>query len=135
VQPRNIIKFCTNYFTYSGYYWVLTVQIIQLFQYVYFCYLFYIFLVIFFPAMGRNRDSANPDMLIAAICAIGTFFALGFVVPLINMFRWSTVILIGLGLVTFIFSMISVSDVGFPYRPKTSVMRVNFLVRKYFIAY
>jgi len=58
------------------------VQISQLFQYVYFCYLFYIFLVIFFPAMGRNRDSANPDMLIALICAVGTFFALGFVVIL-----------------------------------------------------
>ncbi|XP_050743758.1 endoplasmic reticulum metallopeptidase 1-like [Drosophila biarmipes] len=110
-----------------GYYWVLTVQIVQLFQYVYFCYLFYIFLVIFFPAMGRNRDSANPDMLIALICALGTFFALGFVVPLINMFRWSTVLLIGLGVITFTFCMISVSEVGFPYRAKTSVMRVNFL--------
>ncbi|XP_017033293.1 endoplasmic reticulum metallopeptidase 1 [Drosophila kikkawai] len=110
-----------------GYYWVVTVEIIQLFQFVYFCYLFYIFLVIFFPAMGRNRDSSNPDMLIALICAMGTFFALGFVVPLINMFRWSTVLLIGLGVVTFIFCMISLSEVGFPYRPKTSVMRVNFL--------
>ncbi|XP_039483625.1 endoplasmic reticulum metallopeptidase 1 isoform X2 [Drosophila santomea] len=119
-----------------GYYWVLTVQIVQLLQYVYFCYLFYIFLVIFFPAMGRNRDSANPDMLIALICAVGTFFALGFVVPLINMFRWSTFLLIGLGVVTFIFSMISVSDVGFPYRPKTSVMRVNFLqTRRMFYEY
>nr|XP_041633023.1 endoplasmic reticulum metallopeptidase 1 isoform X2 [Drosophila kikkawai] len=96
-------------------------------EFVYFCYLFYIFLVIFFPAMGRNRDSSNPDMLIALICAMGTFFALGFVVPLINMFRWSTVLLIGLGVVTFIFCMISLSEVGFPYRPKTSVMRVNFL--------
>ncbi|XP_043643211.1 endoplasmic reticulum metallopeptidase 1-like isoform X2 [Drosophila teissieri] len=119
-----------------GYYWTLTVQIIQLLQYVYFCYLFYIFLVIFFPAMGRNRDSANPDLLIALICAVGTFFALGFVVPLINMFRWSTFLLIGLGVVTFIFSMISVSEVGFPYRPKTSVMRVNFLqTRRMFYEY
>ncbi|KMY93170.1 endoplasmic reticulum metallopeptidase 1 [Drosophila simulans] len=119
-----------------GYYWVLTVQISQLFQYVYFCYLFYIFLVIFFPAMGRNRDSANPDMLIALICAVGTFFALGFVVPLINMFRWSPYLLIGLGVVTFIFSMISITEVGFPYRPKTSVMRVNFLqTRRMFYEY
>ncbi|KAH8252249.1 hypothetical protein KR038_011279, partial [Drosophila bunnanda] len=114
-----------------GYYWVLTVKIIQLFQFVYFCYLFYIFLVIFFPAMGRNRTSSNPDMLIAMICAMGTLFALGFVVPLINMFRWSTLLLIGLGVVTFIFCMISISEVGFPYRPKTSVMRVNFLVSLY----
>ncbi|XP_033153297.1 endoplasmic reticulum metallopeptidase 1 isoform X2 [Drosophila mauritiana] len=119
-----------------GYYWVLTVQISQLFQYVYFCYLFYIFLVIFFPAMGRNRDSANPDMLIALICAVGTFFALGFVVPLINMFRWSPYLLICLGAVTFIFSMISITEVGFPYRPKTSVMRVNFLqTRRMFYEY
>ncbi|XP_017068761.1 endoplasmic reticulum metallopeptidase 1 [Drosophila eugracilis] len=119
-----------------GYYWVLPVQLIQLFQFVYFSYLFYIFLVIFFPAMGRNRDSSNPDMLIALICAVGTFFALGFVVPLINMFRWSTILLIGLGVVTFVFSMISVSQVGFPYRPKTSVMRVNFLqTRRMFYEY
>jgi len=44
------------------------------------------------------------------------------------MFRWSTYLLICLGVVTFIFSMISITGVGFPYRPKTSVMRVNFLV-------
>lgn len=49
-------------------------------------------------------------------------------VPLINMFRWSTVVLLCLAMVTFIFSMISVSPVGFPYRTRTSVMRVNFLV-------
>lgn len=44
------------------------------------------------------------------------------------MFRWSKFIMVGLGIVTFIFSMIAISDAGFPYRPKTSVMRVNFLV-------
>ncbi|XP_022227757.2 endoplasmic reticulum metallopeptidase 1 [Drosophila obscura] len=119
-----------------GYYWVLTVQILQLMPFVYFCYLFYTFLVVFFPMMGRNRDSVNPDMLIALICALGTFFALGFVVPLINMFRWSTLVLVGLGVVTFVFSMIAVSEVGFPYRPKTSVMRVNFLhTRRIFYEY
>lgn len=44
------------------------------------------------------------------------------------MFRWSKFIMLGLAIVTFIFSMIAISEVGFPYRPKTSVMRVNFLV-------
>ncbi|KAH8401894.1 hypothetical protein KR009_008525, partial [Drosophila setifemur] len=127
---KDVVSIPSKYeisYRFPGYYWVLTTQIIQLMPFVYFCYLFYIFLVIFFPAMGRNRDSANPDMLIALICAMGTLFALGFVVPLINMFRWSTFILIGLGVVTFVFCMISVSEVGFPYRPRTSVMRVNFL--------
>ncbi|XP_002138480.2 endoplasmic reticulum metallopeptidase 1 [Drosophila pseudoobscura] len=119
-----------------GYYWVLIVEIFQLMPFVYFCYLFYTFLVVFFPMMGRNRDSINPDVLIALICALGTFFALGFVVPLINMFRWSTLVLLGLGVVTFVFSMIAVTDIGFPYRPKTNVMRVNFLhTRRIFYEY
>ncbi|XP_026842283.1 endoplasmic reticulum metallopeptidase 1 isoform X2 [Drosophila persimilis] len=119
-----------------GYYWVLIVEIFQLMPFVYFCYLFYTFLVVFFPMMGRNRDSINPDVLIALICALGTFFALGFVVPLINMFRWSTLVLLGLGVVTFVFSMIAVTDIGFPYRPNTNVMRVNFLhTRRIFYEY
>lgn len=49
------------------------------------------------------------------------------------MFRWSRFIMLTLGIVTFIFSMIAVSDVGFPYRARTSVMRVNFLVRSVFV--
>lgn len=36
--------------------------------------------------------------------------------------------MLSLGIITFIFSMIAISDVGFPYRAKTSIMRVNFLV-------
>lgn len=48
--------------------------------------------------------------------------------PLINMFSWSKLLMLSLGIITFIFSMIAISDVGFPYRAKTSVMRVNFLV-------
>lgn len=34
----------------------------------------------------------------------------------------------GLALVMFIFCMISVSEVGFPYRARTNVMRLHFLV-------
>lgn len=30
--------------------------------------------------MGRNGSSLNPDLLIAILCAVGTFIALGFVV-------------------------------------------------------
>ncbi|EDW09407.2 endoplasmic reticulum metallopeptidase 1 [Drosophila mojavensis] len=116
-----------------GYYWVLITEILQLMPFFYFSYLFHLFLVIFIPMMGRNGSSINPDLLIALICTLGTFFALGFVSPLINMFRWSKFIMLGLAIVTFIFSMIAISGVGFPYRPKTSVMRVNFLhVRRVF---
>ncbi|EDW85577.2 uncharacterized protein Dwil_GK23156 [Drosophila willistoni] len=116
--------------------WVLLVEAFQIMPFLYFCYLFHTFLVVFFPMMGRNGNSINPDLLIAILCAIGTFFAFGFVGPLINMFRWPKLILLGLGVVTFIFSMIAVSDVGFPYRSKTNPMRVNFLhTRRLFYEY
>lgn len=45
-----------------------------------------------------------------------------------NMFRRSKILLLSLLLVTFIFAMIAITPVGFPYRPKTNVGRVNFLV-------
>ncbi|EDX06745.1 endoplasmic reticulum metallopeptidase 1 [Drosophila simulans] len=119
-----------------GYYWVLLVQVLQLVPFLYFCYLFYTFLLVFFPMLGRFGHGTNPDLLIALICAVGTFFALGFVAPLINIFRWPKLALLGLGVVTFIFSMIAVSEVGFPYRAKTSVMRIHFLhVRRIFYEY
>ncbi|XP_017839199.1 endoplasmic reticulum metallopeptidase 1 [Drosophila busckii] len=119
-----------------GYYWTIITQVFQLMPFFYFWYLFYMFLVVMIPMMGRNGSAINPDLLMATLCALGGFFALGFVTPLINMFRWSKSLLLGLGIVTFIFSMIAVSDVGFPYQAKTSVMRVNFLhVRRIFYEY
>lgn len=51
------------------------------------------------------------------------------------MFRWPKLILLGLGVVTFIFCMIAVSEVGFPYRAKTNVMRISCLVRYYILLY
>ncbi|EDV36212.1 uncharacterized protein Dana_GF12845 [Drosophila ananassae] len=119
-----------------GYLWVFAVQILQVMPFLYFCYLFYTFLQVFFPMLGRFGHGTNPDLLIGLICALGTFFALGFVAPLINMFRWPKLVLLGLGVVTFIFSMIAVSDVGFPYRAKTNVMRIHFEhVRRIFYEY
>ncbi|SPP74188.1 endoplasmic reticulum metallopeptidase 1-like [Drosophila guanche] len=119
-----------------GYYWVLIVQVLQLMPFLYFCHLYYMFLVVLFPMLGRFGHSVNPDLLVALLCALGTFFAMGFVAPLINMFRWPKLVLLGLGVVTFIFSMIAVSEVGFPYRAATSVMRVHFLhVRRIFYEY
>ncbi|KAH8275872.1 hypothetical protein KR026_003393, partial [Drosophila bipectinata] len=110
-----------------GYYWCLIVTILQVLPFCYFCYAFYTFLVIFFPIMGRNGIGTNPDLIIALTCGCCTFFALGFAAQFINIFRWPKLILLGLGVMTFIFCMIAVSEVGFPYRAKTNVMRVNCL--------
>ncbi|XP_030383248.1 endoplasmic reticulum metallopeptidase 1-like [Scaptodrosophila lebanonensis] len=118
------------------YYWALIIQICHLMPFLYFCYLFYTFLCVFIPMMGRNGSAINPDLYIALMCGVCTFFALGFVTPLISMFRRSKSVLAGLAIVMFIFCMIAVSSVGFPYRPKTSVMRVNFLqVQRIFYEY
>ncbi|XP_017115330.1 endoplasmic reticulum metallopeptidase 1-like [Drosophila elegans] len=110
-----------------GYYWSLIVMSLQVLPFCYFCYLFYMVLVVFFPVTGRNGIGSNPDLIIAVLCGCCTFFALGFVAQFINVFRWPKLILLGLGVVTFIFCMIAVSKVGFPYRAKTNVMRVTFM--------
>ncbi|XP_017068760.1 endoplasmic reticulum metallopeptidase 1-like, partial [Drosophila eugracilis] len=110
-----------------GYYWSLVVIVLQILPFCYFCYLFYMVLVVFFPITGRNGIGSNPDLIIALLCAFCTYFALGFVAQFINVFRWPKRILLGLGVVTFIFSMIAVSEVGFPYRKETNVMRITFM--------
>ncbi|XP_052839792.1 endoplasmic reticulum metallopeptidase 1-like [Drosophila gunungcola] len=110
-----------------GYYWALIVMCLQVLPFSYFCYVFYMFLVIFVPVLGRNGANTNPDLIIGLLSGICVFFALGYAAQLINMFRWPKLILLGLGVVTFIFCMIAVSEVGFPYRPKTNVMRANCL--------
>nr|XP_017002688.2 endoplasmic reticulum metallopeptidase 1 [Drosophila takahashii] len=116
-----------------GYYWSLIVMCLQVLPFAYFCYLFYMFLVIFIPVLGRNGYNTNPDLIVALLCGVCVFFALGYAAQLINMFRWPKLILLGLGIGTFIFCMIAVSEVGFPYRAKTNVMRANCLhTRRYF---
>ncbi|KAH8252656.1 hypothetical protein KR032_001079, partial [Drosophila birchii] len=108
-----------------GNYWAVTVMCLQVLPFCYFCYIIYMLLVVLLPITGRNGIGTNPDLMIALICAICTFFSLGFIAQFINIFRWPKLILLGLGVVSFIFCMIAVSEVGFPYRPQTNVMRVN----------
>ncbi|XP_020801014.1 endoplasmic reticulum metallopeptidase 1-like [Drosophila serrata] len=110
-----------------GNYWALIVMCLQVLPFCYFCYIFYILLVVYFPITGRNGIGSNPDIMIALICGGATLFTLGFIAQFINAFRWPKLILFGLGVITFIFSMIAVSEVGFPYRAKTHVMRFNFM--------
>ncbi|XP_062134527.1 endoplasmic reticulum metallopeptidase 1-like [Drosophila sulfurigaster albostrigata] len=110
-----------------GYYWSILMAVCQAMPFLYFSYLFHSFLVIVIPMTARKGTEVNPDMLIALLCAMGTIFAFGFVAPLINIFRRPNCMIGGLALIMFIFCMISVSEVGFPYRAKTNVMRVNFL--------
>ncbi|XP_032571615.1 endoplasmic reticulum metallopeptidase 1 [Drosophila sechellia] len=117
-----------------GYLWSLVLIVFQIIPFIYHAYLFHMFILILIPMTGRFGVSTNPDILIGALCGFGTILALSFAAPLINVFRRPNCMLGGLALVMFIFCMITVSDVGFPYRPKTNVMRADFMQvhRKFF---
>ncbi|KPU76086.1 uncharacterized protein Dana_GF26807 [Drosophila ananassae] len=120
----------------KGFNWTLIVLCLQVFPFCYFYYLFYLLLVIFFPILGRSGSASNPDLIVALLCGCAVLSALGFSAQLINMFRWPKLILFGLGVVTFIFCMLAVSDVGFPYRAKTNVMRISCVhTRRIFYEY
>ncbi|KAH8271620.1 hypothetical protein KR018_011295, partial [Drosophila ironensis] len=110
-----------------GYLWSLVLGACQILPYLYFTYLFHSVLVITIPMTSRKGMSANPDLLISLECALGTILALVFVAPLLNIFRRPKSMVGGLALVMFIFCMISVSEIGFPYRAETNVMRLHFL--------
>ncbi|XP_017147220.1 endoplasmic reticulum metallopeptidase 1 isoform X2 [Drosophila miranda] len=110
-----------------GYYWSFVLGASQLMPFLYHAYLFHTFIVILIPMVGRFGVTTNPDTIIAVLCAFGTILSLSFAAPLINMFRRPKSMLGGLALAMFVFCMISVSDVGFPYRPKTNVMRVDMM--------
>nr|NP_788335.2 uncharacterized protein Dmel_CG33012 [Drosophila melanogaster]AAO41400.2 uncharacterized protein Dmel_CG33012 [Drosophila melanogaster] len=111
----------------KGYLWALVLCVCQILPYLYFTYLFHALLVITIPMTSRKGMDANPDLLISLECALGSILAMVFLAPLLNLFRRPKAMIGGLTLVMFIFCMISVSDVGFPYRPTTNVMRLHFL--------
>ncbi|KAH8275871.1 hypothetical protein KR026_003392 [Drosophila bipectinata] len=111
----------------KGHLWSLVLVACQVLPYLYFTYLFHALLVITIPMTSRKGMTANPDLLISLECALGTILGFVFVAPLVNLFRRQKSMVGGLALVMFVFCMISVSDVGFPYRAQTNVMRLHFL--------
>ncbi|XP_017033139.1 endoplasmic reticulum metallopeptidase 1-like [Drosophila kikkawai] len=111
----------------KGYLWCVMLGVCQILPFLYFSYLFHTLLVITIPMTSRNGMTINPDMLISLQCALGSILAFVFVAPLLNLFRRPKSLIGGLALVMFIFCMISISEVGFPYRSKTNVMRLHFL--------
>ncbi|ALC41587.1 CG13160, partial [Drosophila busckii] len=121
---------------FTGYHWCILICVSQLLPFLYFSYLFHAFITVLIPRSAFGGGQSNPDLLIALLCGLGTILSMGFVAPLINIFWRPKCIIFGLGLITFIFSMISISSVGFPYRPKTNVMRITFLeVQRTFYEY
>ncbi|XP_017105836.3 putative endoplasmic reticulum metallopeptidase 1-A [Drosophila bipectinata] len=117
--------------------WAGLHKIFQIIPFAYNSYLIFCFLVILTPMMGRFGRSINPDLIISALNSLGTIMALGFLIPLINMFRRPGLILIAILAVSGVTIYTATSTlIGFPYRPVTNVQRVPFLhVRRTFYEY
>ncbi|KAH8389208.1 hypothetical protein KR200_000755 [Drosophila serrata] len=117
-----------------GFSWTGVLKITQVVPFAYNSYLIYTFLVTLVPMMGRFGRSTNPDLIISALNGLGTILAMGFLIPLVNMFRRPTMILFSLLAISGITIYVASStQLGFPYRPKTNVERVPYLhVRRTF---
>ncbi|KAH8290310.1 hypothetical protein KR054_001806, partial [Drosophila jambulina] len=120
-----------------GYTWTGVLKIIQVAPFLYNSYLFYTFIVILTPMMGRFGQNTNPDLIIAAMAALGTILSMGFLIQLIHMSRRSGLILLGfLAVSAATIYIASSTQIGYPYRAKTNVERVYYLhVRRIFYEY
>ncbi|KAL7737087.1 hypothetical protein ACLKA6_005304 [Drosophila palustris] len=120
-----------------GYAWTGMLKLSQVIPCLYCSYLSYLFIVVLTPMGARAGSASNRDLYIAAIAAVGTVLSFGFLVPLINIFRRPSFVVFAL-LATTVLSLFlaSSTQLGFPYRPKTSGQRVAYLhVRNKFYEY
>ncbi|KAM8714031.1 hypothetical protein ACLKA7_014224 [Drosophila subpalustris] len=120
-----------------GYAWTGMLKLSQVIPCLYCSYLSYLFIVVLTPMGARAGSASNRDLYIAAIASVGTVLSFGFLVPLINTFRRPSFVVFAL-LATTALSLFlaSSTQLGFPYRPKTSGQRVAYLhVRNKFYEY
>ncbi|XP_037944194.1 endoplasmic reticulum metallopeptidase 1-like [Teleopsis dalmanni] len=110
-----------------AYFWAITVLIGQIMPFLYFSYVTVIFLFTLIPMMGRYGTALNPDIVIGSLCCFGTLLAGGFLIHLFHFFRRTKLLVTFILIVYFVFLIIATTPVGFPYRSKTNVDRVNFL--------
>ncbi|XP_034476025.1 endoplasmic reticulum metallopeptidase 1-like [Drosophila innubila] len=120
-----------------GYRWSGMFMSFQLIPFLYLSSLIYTFIVAMTPMNGRSGSASNPDTMIAALSALGTVLSLGFLAPVINMFRRPTFVVLTLVLASGITMYLAGStQIGFPYRPKTNSERVMYQhVRRIFYEY
>ncbi|KAH8372470.1 hypothetical protein KR093_011686, partial [Drosophila rubida] len=120
-----------------GYAWSGLLKASQVAPFLYSSYLIYTFIIVLTPMGGRSGSGSNRDLYIAVLAAVGTVLSFGFLVPLINSFRRPILVVLALLATTAIaVYLASSTQLGFPYRPKTSGQRVAYLqVRNIFYEY
>ncbi|XP_016978258.2 endoplasmic reticulum metallopeptidase 1-like isoform X1 [Drosophila rhopaloa] len=121
----------------QGISWTGAVVIFQLFSFLYNSYLLYTLIQTMIAMMGRFGRSTNPDLVMSAINALGTVLAMGFLAPIVIIFRRPGLILLTLMTVFGVsIFLATVTPLGFPYRAATNVERVPYLhVRRTFYEY
>ncbi|KAH8299601.1 hypothetical protein KR044_003430, partial [Drosophila immigrans] len=134
----------------KGYAWTGLLKIGQVIPALYSSYISYLFIVVLTPMGARAGSESNRDLYIAAMSALGTVLSFGFLVsqenyiqqissdflihifilkvPLINTFRRPSFVVYALIATTAISVFLASStQLGFPYRPRTSGQRVAYL--------
>ncbi|KAH8371339.1 hypothetical protein KR093_007017 [Drosophila rubida] len=121
----------------KGYKWTILLQIGQIIPALYSSYLSYIFIVVLTPMGARAGSDSNRDLYIAGMSGLGTVLSFGFLIPLINTFRRPSFVVYALLVTTAVSVFLACNtQLGFPYRPKTSGQRVAYLhVRNKFYEY
>ncbi|KAH8371341.1 hypothetical protein KR093_007019, partial [Drosophila rubida] len=121
----------------KGYAWIALLKISQIIPALYSSYISYLFIVVLTPMGARAGSASNRDLYIAVLAALGTVLSFGFLVPLINTFRRPSFVVYALLVTTALSVFLACNtELGFPYRPKTSGQRVAYLhVRNKFYEY
>ncbi|KAH8371340.1 hypothetical protein KR093_007016, partial [Drosophila rubida] len=120
-----------------GYAWTGFLKLSQVAPFLYSSYVIYLFIVVLTPMAGRDGSASNADITISALAALGTVLSFGLLVPLINTFRRPSIVIFTLiTTIALTVYLASCTQLGFPYRAKTSGLRVAFLhVRNRFYEY
>ncbi|XP_062133875.1 endoplasmic reticulum metallopeptidase 1-like [Drosophila sulfurigaster albostrigata] len=121
----------------KGYAWTAFLKVSQIIPFLYISYISYLFVVVMTPMGARAGSDSNRDLYIAGMSAVGTVLSFGFLVPLINTFRRPSLVVYALIATTALSVFLASStQLGFPYRPRTSGQRVAYLhVRNKFYEY
>ncbi|XP_030081372.1 endoplasmic reticulum metallopeptidase 1-like [Drosophila hydei] len=120
-----------------GYAWTGLLKASQIIPFLHSSYIIYVLIVILTPICARSGSASNRDLYIAGLAAAGTVLSFGFLVPLINTFRRPSLVVLSLLAITALsMYLASSTQIGFPFRPKTSGQRVAYLqVRNMFYEY
>ncbi|XP_055918140.1 endoplasmic reticulum metallopeptidase 1-like isoform X2 [Eupeodes corollae] len=108
-----------------GYQWALLVFACQIPAFMCITYMSCIFFMSLIPMMGRFGSKYNPDLIIGGVASITTLLAMGYIIPMVNLFRKSLIIIASLLVITAVFLVLTVTPIGFPFREETNVERFH----------